>query len=296
MAGGIDLKADTSDVSVIIPYYNRERYIDEAVQSVLGQTLKPLEVIIVNDCSREASRRYLDRYANSCRILDLHANVGLAEARNVGIKASRGRFVAFLDDDDIWLPDKLEQQREYLGRNPQCAIVHSAVTMFFGDGSEATCKHFDPGAMTLAQALTNYYWAIVPTVLARKDAIEAIGGFDPSFRECEDRDFIIRCCQAGLRVEGIPEPLARVRRQGQDGLTSQRWKIFRADLKLVWKHRRSYYGAYGLRGIRSFLLEKAHTASFHTRYVDGGVRLLMKIFKIKYEIRPGYQEPAGRTA
>ena len=60
-----------SDISVVIPYYNREQYIEEAVQSVMSQTLKPLEIIIVNDCSRESSRRYLDRYASTCKIVDL---------------------------------------------------------------------------------------------------------------------------------------------------------------------------------------------------------------------------------
>jgi glycosyltransferase involved in cell wall biosynthesis len=69
---------------VVIPYYNRERYIDEPVHSVLGQTLKPLEIIIVNDYSQESSRRYLDRYASACKIVDLTKNVGLAvtECRN----------------------------------------------------------------------------------------------------------------------------------------------------------------------------------------------------------------------
>src|SRR5215467_2929118 len=100
----------TSDISVVIPYYNREEYIDEAVQSVLAQTLKPLEIIIVNDCSRESSRRYLDRYADVCTIVDLKVNVGLAGSRNAGIRAARGRFIALLDDDDIWYPEKLEVQ------------------------------------------------------------------------------------------------------------------------------------------------------------------------------------------
>src|ERR1700758_5627858 len=97
-----------SDISVVIPYYNREQYIDETVQSVLAQTLMPLEIIIVNDCSRESSRRHLDRYADVCRILDLPTNVGLAGARNAGMRAARGKFIALLDDDDIWLPHKLE--------------------------------------------------------------------------------------------------------------------------------------------------------------------------------------------
>ncbi|MFY9682798.1 MAG: glycosyltransferase family 2 protein, partial [Candidatus Sulfotelmatobacter sp.] len=115
------MRPATSDISVVIPYYNREMFVDEAVQSVLGQTIKPLEIIIVNDCSRESSRRYLDRYAEMCKIVDLTENVGLAGARNAGIRAARGQFIAFLDDDDIWLPQKLEVQRQYMDEHPECA-------------------------------------------------------------------------------------------------------------------------------------------------------------------------------
>ena len=286
----------TSDISVVIPYYNRERYIDETVQSVLAQTLKPLEIIIVNDCSRESSRRYLDRYAGVCKIVDLTTNVGLAAARNEGIRHARGGFIAFLDDDDIWLPDKLEVQCRYMEEHPECSAVHCAVWAFFSDKPDALWQCNWPPPITLAQALTNDYWVIVPTTLIRSEVIRALGGFDPRFRECEDRDFAIRCCAAGYRIEAIREPLARIRRQGHDSLTRQRWHLYRADVKLCWKHRSHYYRAYGLRGFVSFLLEKAHIASYHTRYVDGGVRLLLRWVKVKYQVRTGYHDPVLREA
>ncbi len=84
------------DVSAIIPFYNREQYIDETIRSVQAQTLQPLEIIIVNDCSRESSRRHLDRYRDVCKVIDLPKNVGLGGSRNAGIRAARGQFVAFL--------------------------------------------------------------------------------------------------------------------------------------------------------------------------------------------------------
>lgn len=289
-----------SDISVVIPYYNRERYIDATVQSVLAQTLRPLEVIIVNDCSRESSRKHLNQYVGRCKILDLPRNVGLAGARNAGASAARGDFIAFLDDDDIWLPRKLEVQRRYMERNPGCAIVHSVAWFFHEDGSEEYYKRFDPGPMTLAQAITNSYWAIIPTCMVRREVMRAVGGFDLSFRECEDRDFIIRCCAAGYQVEGIDEPLVRVRRQGQDGLTTRHWRIFRKDLVMCWKHKHHYLQAYGLRGIVSFVLEKIQLPSTRTRYVDGAVRRLLRVVKTKYKLRPGYRDPVlarrGRLA
>lgn len=279
------------DISVVIPYYNREQYIDQAIHSVLAQTLKPLEIIIVNDCSRETSRRYLDRYSDVCRIVDLSQNVGLAASRNAGVRHARGQFVAFLDDDDLWLPQKLELQRNYLNEHPECTAVHSAAWAFFSDKPDARWGCHWSGPITLAQALTNDHWVMIPTTLMRKNSILAVGGFDPRFRECEDRDFIIRCCAAGYKIEGIAEPLARIRREGHASLTKQNWRMLWIDLKMCWKHRSSYYRAYGIRGFVSFFLEKLHIASYNTRFVDGRVRFLMRLIKVKYEVRPGYRDP-----
>jgi glycosyltransferase involved in cell wall biosynthesis len=277
-----------SDISVVIPYYNRERYIDETLQSVLRQTLKPLEIIIVNDCSQESSRRYLDQYAGACRIVDLTQNVGLAGARNAGIRVSRGAFIAFLDDDDIWLPQKLEKQRDYLDKHQGCALVHTAAWFFFLDKPDMLYKNFDSGPMMLAQALTNGYLAIVPTVLGRSEVIRAVGGFDDSFRECEDRDFIIRCCASGYRVEGINEGLVRVRRQDQDGLTKRHWRIFRTDLRMCWKHRAHYLQAYGFRGILNFVLEKAQIV---LERVPLPGREAWRYVQMNYQTRVGYRDP-----
>ena len=281
----------TSDISVVIAYYNRELYIDETLQSVLEQTLKPLEIIVVNDCSRESSRRYLDRYAGVCKIIDLAKNVGLAGARNAGVRAARGQFIAFLDDDDIWLPRKLEVQRKYMDEHPECAIVHSTAWFFYKDAPDEYYKRFDPGPMTVAQAIRNEYWAIIPTVLIRSEVIRAVGGFDIPFRQCQDRDFIIRCCAAGYRVEGIDEPLVRVRRQGQDSTTARHWRLFRTDLKMCWKHRRHYVRAYGLRGMLIFAMEKIQLPASRTRYVNRAVKLLTRIVNIKYKLKSGYVDP-----
>lgn len=285
-----------NDVSVIIPYYNRERYIDESVESVLAQTLKPLEVIIVNDCSRESSRRYLDKYAGQCKIVDLTTNVGLAAARNEGIRHARGRFIAFQDDDDIWLPEKLEKQRRYMDEHPECDAVHSAVWAFFHNGSEMLFSCNWPPPITLAQALTNDCWVSVQATLIRSEAIRAIGGFDPSFRVCEDRDFAIRCCAAGYRVEPMYEPLVRLRRQGHDSLTGRYWNIFLGDLKTCWKHKKLYYRAYGPRGFLSFLLEKLRTATYSTPFAHRCMHALIRYIPVKYQTRPGYIDPTLRLS
>ncbi len=284
-----------SDVSVVIPYHNRERYVDQAIQSVLSQTLAPLEIIIVNDGSRESSRRFLDRYAEICVIIDLPITVGPASARNEGVRRARGRYIAFLDDDDIWLPEKLAVQLKYMNEHPECSAVHSAAWVFFADRRDTLYKCDSPPPLTLAQALTHEPWVMLQTLLIRSDVIRTLEGFDPRFRGSEDHELIIRCCAAGYRIEAIPQPLIRLRREDHDCLTRKHWWMFTTHIRLCWKHRTLYYKAYGLRGIVSFLLSSLQDAARQTRYVDGRVRFLLRVVKVKYQVRANYKEPVGRS-
>ncbi len=279
-----------SDISVVIPYYNREQFIDEAVQSVLAQTLPPLEIIIVNDYSRESSRRSLDRYAELCVILDLPVNVGLAAARNAGIRRARGQFIAFLDDDDIWEPTKLEVQARYMREHPGCAAIHTAIRAFYANGTE---RIFDqkPSLLTLAQALQQPGEVMVSSLLIRADAMRNLGGFDPRFRRAEDHEFQIRCAAAGYRIESIPEPLTRMRRQGHASLTGQPGRMFAGHLRLCWKHRALYRRVYGWRGIVSFLAASLEHDSGKVRYAGGAIRLLARLLAVQWKVRPDYQEP-----
>jgi glycosyltransferase involved in cell wall biosynthesis len=285
----------TADVSVIIPFHNRAQYIDEAIRSVQAQTIKPLEIIVVNDGSQKAAREHLDRWTGVCRIIDLKKNVGPSAARNEGIQQARGQFIAFLDDDDMWLPQKLEIQLQYLHEHPNCALVNSTVWTFSANEPDSISTYLGPTPLTLPQALTEGYYVILSTCLVRTKVLRAIGGFDASFRACEDQDIVIRLCAAGHRIEGLAEPLSRFRREGHERITKRNWLLFRTDLKLCWKHGALYYRVFGLRGIVSFLLHRLHFATRQTRYLDGRVRFLLRVFKVKYQVRANYQEPAGRS-
>src|SRR5262249_52982061 len=143
-------------------------------------------------------------------------NVGLAGSRNAGIRVARGAFIALLDDDDIWLPEKLEKQRRYMEEHPECSGCHSQVWAFFPNKHQEVWSLFDPGPMPLAEALCSERWAVPSTLMIRTSALRSIGGFDKRFRECEDRDFMIRFCAAGYGLEGISEPLIRLRRNSNN--------------------------------------------------------------------------------
>lgn len=278
------------DITVIIPFLNRQQYVDQAIQSVLNQTLRPLEIILVNDGSQPSARRYLDRYDSRCRIIDLPKTVGASAARNEAIRRARGRYIAFLDDDDVWLPQKLEIQRRHMEKHPECAVVHSAAWSFSSDREDALCACDWPPPLTMAQALTHNHWVILPTMMVRTDVFRKIGAFDVSFRGSEDHDFTIRCCSAGYRIHGISEPLTRFRREGQESLTKRHWQIFLTHLQLCWKHKSLYYRAYGIRGFADFVLSSLRMASSKTRYVDGAVRFLFRFVSVKWKIRADYDD------
>ncbi len=285
------MEHESADISVVIPYYNREQYIDETVQSVLAQTLQPLEIILVNDGSRESSRRCLDRYADVCTIVDLPVNVGAPTARNEGIRRARGRFIALLDSDDLWLPRELEVQRRYMAEHPRCDMVHSAAWAFYSDRPDRLFRRDWPRPLPLALALTRQYWVVLSTVLIRAEVARALGGFDPRFRLADDFEFTLRCAAAGYWIESILEPLARYRRQGHESLTKHEWPAFFDHLGICWKHKKLYCRVYGVRGMVSFCLTSLAYSTKKVRYAGGAVRMLLRLIPIKWEVRPDYVEP-----
>lgn len=122
------------EVSVVIPCYNAEKYLRQAIDSVFAQTYSNLELIVVNDGSTDKSGAILASYGDRIRVIH-QQNQGLSAARNVGIASALGEYVAFLDADDYWQPDKLRQQIAVMEANPNLALCHTQFEMVEADGS-----------------------------------------------------------------------------------------------------------------------------------------------------------------
>lgn len=171
-------------VSVIIPTYNYARYLGEAIDSALGQTLAPLEVIVVDDGSTDDTPELLAAYGDRIRVLR-QKNAGVAVARNSGIAAARGEYVAFLDADDTWLPRKLELQMPLF--TGSVGLVHCGLE--FGTAIQLPRVDGD-----VANALLLLEPDVIhgpgSTVVVPKHVAEEAGGFDPSLPASEDWDFI----------------------------------------------------------------------------------------------------------
>ncbi len=189
-------------VSVIVPAYNAAKYIGEAVNSVFAQTFTSFEVIVINDGSQDTEEleQELKRYPEKLRYIK-QENRGAAAARNMGLRAAAGEFVAFLDADDTWLPTFLEKQIELLKRSKADLVYADA--LLSGDSPLAgrTFMQVEPsrGEVTPENLLTVKVTVLTSTVLARKKPILEVGLFDETFRRGQDFDLWLRLAKAGAR-------------------------------------------------------------------------------------------------
>jgi len=196
------------DLSVIIPTFDSLAVIDRAIDSVLGQTLPPREVIVVDDGSRDSTYERLDRRGGRVTCIR-QPNAGPSAARNRGAAAARGAWLAFLDADDTWEPDKIEIQFA-AAMTERAAAVFSAVWECSDSGRKPVCYDGSTTRGTLLPALIggNVLHGGDSTLLIRRDVFERLGGFDVSFEAAEDRDLFIRLVDA-FPVTYLRRPLVQ---------------------------------------------------------------------------------------
>jgi glycosyltransferase involved in cell wall biosynthesis len=198
-------------ISVVIPTYNRAQRTIAAIESVLAQTYPNREIIVIDDGSTdgssEAIQRFLSQRTNhNDQAQQIHyfnqANQGPSAARNGGIERARGEYIAFLDSDDVWLPEKLEWQVRAIEQfKNECGACFTDAQLVEDSGEEASTfrswgRHYEqitgvePEAVRLLARSFCGFW--VSTLLVRTELIERVGGFDPAVLYAEDRDFYFR--------------------------------------------------------------------------------------------------------
>lgn len=178
-------------VSIVIPCYNQARYLGEAIESALGQTHSPVEVIVVDDGSSDETAR-VARSHSSVQYLR-QRNSGAPRARNAGLAASRGEFVLFLDADDRLLPEAVARGAAALAANPDWAFATGHVRLIANDGAVegAPPQAHAEGDQFLALLRSNYIWS-PGAVLYRRSVLESGGAFEPSARASADYELNIR--------------------------------------------------------------------------------------------------------
>lgn len=198
-------------VSVIIPTYNRIPLLLEAVDSVLKQTFVDFELIVVDDGSSDGTEKALNSYRDRL-VYHFQNNQGVSAARNQGIQMTRGKWIALLDSDDLWLPEKLETQIRFLSQNPEALICQTEeVWIRNGRRLNPLKKHQKVSGDIFVSSLR--LCLVSPSaVIIKKDLFERVGCFDEELPACEDYDLWLRI-SAQFPVYLIDQPLV-VKRGG----------------------------------------------------------------------------------
>jgi glycosyltransferase involved in cell wall biosynthesis len=193
--------SDRDLVSVIIPTYNYARYIAGAVNSVLAQTYHNYEIVVVDDGSTDETRQALGDSLDKITYIYQH-NRGVSAARNVGIERSHGDLIAFLDADDVWVPDKLDRQVRFLRDHPSIGLMCSDAEHINDGQRDAPTSpqsldrsirlHDDMTVKEAFRVLLETNFIITSTVVIRRECIRQVGVFDESLRSVEDRDLWLR--------------------------------------------------------------------------------------------------------
>ncbi len=217
-------------VSVIIPAYNAARFIGEALDSVRAQSVREVEVLVVDDGSTDGTEDCVRRRCPEARLFT-QANQGAAVARNTGLDHASGEWIAFLDSDDVWFPAKLERQLAHAERHPEAAVVHTSFLYLMPDGSTRPRKRRgDILAGRVFRTLWESYVVQMSTVLLRASCLEGGVRFNPRFPPSEDLDFFLRL---SLRhpFAYLDEPLGYYRDR-PDSISADMVRLCRADLRV----------------------------------------------------------------
>lgn len=250
---------DESFVSVVIPAYNQAKYLIEAIESVLAQSHKDYEIIVVDDGSTDGTPNVVKHFTDDIRYIQ-QGNQGLAGARNTGILAAKGELIGLLDADDLWLPNYLDSMVAFTNLHPEAAVYYCCAQSMDSEGNKLPQVFGGPivPAEKLYETILRADFLIPSTIMMRKSVVKAAGLFDPSFRRLQDGELWIRLLKENIRFSGLSEVLVRYRIHstslsndptgGQKAMMALTEKHFGTDdgQPKTWPadKRRAYGGAY----------------------------------------------------
>ncbi|ADV81407.1 glycosyltransferase family 2 protein [Terriglobus saanensis] len=216
-------------IDVVIPAYNAEAFLAKALDSVLAQTVRPHQILVVDDGSTDATLSVVEKYGAAVRLLT-QKNAGPSVARNRGVAESQSTFIAFLDADDWWHPTKLAEQLAEMEKDPHYVLCYTGLTEEHPDGTQTFPDVAKPS--TILERLRFLNPAITPScVMLRRSAYESVGGFNPEANGCEDWELWVRLRQLGTFC-AVEAPLTNYR-VSNTGVSSNADVLFRDFLRIL---------------------------------------------------------------
>lgn len=244
-------------VSIIMPAYNAEEYIENSIRSAMAQTFTNWELLVVDDCSKDATREIVNQLAEEdhrIRLIHNEENLGTAGSRNKALDLFHGSYVAFLDSDDLWHPEKLEKQLRLM-RDKNADLCYSSYCVVHLDGGKARKDYVVPKSVTLEDMLKQNFIGCSTVVLTAETAKKY--RFTKKFYH-EDYIFWLSMLRDGIKAVGIPEILmdysyySSSRAGNKPAAAKRRWNIYRkymnfSALKSLW-----YMIHYTVAGIKKY--------------------------------------------
>lgn len=197
-------------ISVIIPTYNSAKYLPQAIDSVIAQLYPVFEIIVVNDGSTDDTDNVIKDYLD-CIIYIKQPNAGPASGRNAGIKMAQGEYIAFLDADDIWMPDKVKEQMNVFQENPNAALVYSRAAVLNQKDNNLSSYTGDVYSGKIFEKLLENCPIVLTTVIVKSDVIKQNGGFNESLFTAEDTNLFLKIAK-GYEIVCTDKVLAYYRK------------------------------------------------------------------------------------
>lgn len=279
----LDPSCPENSISVIIPVYNGAKFIAETLTTILGQTVRPLEVIVVDDGSTDNTASVVAQFGDSVTLIQT-ANGGACQARNIGASRTKGNWLALCDGDDLWLPTKLEKQLRLANQDPD---IHCVLTDYaeITNGVAAERSHlsyapddfWEPerhnGGFVVRESitgkLTTFQPSIASTPIVKRDFYLSVGGFDETpLGPADDTCFHFRCLST-VPFGVVPEVLMHYRRH-PEALSANVNKQLRSGIR-AWEHiidkypEAQPYRAQLLKGVEAMRKEVAHNERYEKR-------------------------------
>ncbi len=199
-------------VSIILPTYNCAAFLPHSIGTILSQTYNSYEIIVIDDGSTDNTKEVLYPFMQRIKYIRSEQNKGLPTARNIGIRPAQGKYIAFIDADDLWLPEKLQTDIEYFETHPEVSMVYSKHINIDekGDDLDGNTKRQLPSGNIFTQLFSVQNFIITSSVVVRKEVFETTGLFDEQLFNCQDWDMWLRIA-FHFKVAGIDKPLVKYR-------------------------------------------------------------------------------------
>jgi len=241
------MKTSNPLVSVLMPAYNAERYIGEAIESILNQTFDDFELVVVNDCSTDNTPKIIEDFAeNDGRIRVLHneKNLKLSRSLNRGIQVARGKYIARMDADDISLPGRLESQVKYMEENPEVGVSGGTMIIINETNAVIGKRRYWTGDEEIRKRIFRFSPFCHPAIIIRKSVLKKSGLYNHYYNPAEDYDLYFRIGQCA-KFGNLREPLIKYRVVSGSMTTGDLKKMELKTIEIRKKFYESYHASLG---------------------------------------------------